>query len=117
MVLVVDDDKGIVRTLSRLLQRAGYRVQTASNGVEAYRHLKSPECKCMLLDIRMPQVNGVELLILMQSEGIHVPTIVMAGFGDFDEPEMKQFSNVVKFFKKPFKMGDMLKEVKTCTAD
>ena len=86
--------------------------QTASNGLEAYGHLKAPDCKCMLLDINMPKINGVELLLLMQSEGIDVPTIVMAGFTDFDEEEFKQFANVVRFMAKPFDMDEMIAAIR-----
>ena len=112
MILVVDDDKDLVRLLQLALEKEGYRVETASNGVEAYSHVKAPDCKCMLLDIHMPGINGAELLLLMQAEGIHVPTIVMAGFADFDEKEMKQFANVMKFVKKPFEIEDMIAFIK-----
>ena len=83
MILVVDDDPDIVKLLSEVLSGSGYTVQTAKDGVEAFAHLQTGKCKCLLLDITMPRLNGVELLLLMQAEGIHVPTIVMAGFDDF----------------------------------
>jgi DNA-binding NtrC family response regulator len=60
----------------------------------------------------MPKINGVELLLLMQSENIEVPTIVMAGFSDFDEKEMKEFANVVRFMQKPFEIDDMLEAIR-----
>ena len=112
MVLVVDDDARIVDLLRTALDKEGYRVETACDGVEAYQHLKAPDCKCMLLDINMPRLNGAELLLLMQSEGIKIPTIVMAGFRDFEEDEMKQFESVVKFMPKPFRIDDMLKAIR-----
>jgi len=111
MVLVVDDDEGIVQLLDTALSHKGYRVQTAFDGAEAYGHLKDPACKCMLLDMNMPRINGAELLLLMQADGIRVPTIVMAGFQDFDEEEIRQFENVVKFMPKPFKLDEMLEAI------
>ena len=116
MILVVDDDQNIVRALRRRLRKSGYEVVSAGDGLEAYSHIKSPRCKCMLLDINMPRINGAELLLLMQAEGINVPTIVMAGFVDFDEDEMKQFSNVVKYLPKPFEMREMVSAVEECAA-
>ena len=50
----------------------------------------------------------------MQSEEINVPTILMAGFEDFDEPEMKQFGNVVRFFHKPVETEPLLRAVRRC---
>lgn len=112
MILVVDDDKVLVRSLSRLIEKSGYTVKTASNGLEAYEIVKQPSCKCMLLDINMPKLNGVELLMLMQADGVNVPTIVMAGFDDFDADEMKEFESVVAYMHKPFDAEAVLEEIK-----
>lgn len=112
MILVVDDDKVLTQLLKRLLEDAGYVVQLAYDGETAYRYLKDPDCKGLLLDIRMPGVNGAELLMLMAAERIDVPVIVMSGFPDFDEEEMKQFASVKKFFHKPLYPEDVLAAVR-----
>ena len=112
MILVVDDDQDIVNMLAQTLKREGYRVETATDGVQAYEHLKDPDCKGMILDVNMPRINGVELLMLMQAESIAVPTIVMAGFEDYDDAEMKNFSNVMQFFHKPFELEEMIAAVR-----
>ena len=111
MILVVDDDKVLTQLLRTLLEDAGYEVVTAYDGETAYSHLKDPKCKAMLLDIRMPGINGAELLMLMAAEGVKVPVIVMAGFPDFDEEEMKQFPNVKKLYHKPLYPEDILNAV------
>ncbi len=108
MILVVDDDKILTQLLKTLLEDAGYEVRTAYNGEEAYQHLRDPKCKGMLLDIRMPGVNGAELLMLMAAEGITVPVIVMAGFPDFDEEE----PNVKKLLHKPLYPEDVLAAIR-----
>jgi len=112
MIVVADDDKVLTQLLRTLLEDAGYEVRVAYDGESAYEHLKDPKCKGMLLDIRMPGVNGAELLMLMTAENIQVPVIVMAGFPDFDEEEMKQFPNVKKFFHKPLYPEEVLGAVK-----
>lgn len=112
MILVVDDDKVMTRLLRRLLEGEGYTVNVANSGEEAYQHLRDPDCKAMLLDMRMPGINGAELLLLMGAEDIRIPVIMMAAFPDFDEEEMKQFPNVKRLFQKPFIPEDMLAAVK-----
>jgi two-component system OmpR family response regulator len=112
MILVVDDEPDMRKVLSRSLVHHGYRVETAADGAEAYDKLRSPDCKCMLLDVNMPRINGIELLLLMQAEDVHIPTIVMAGFEDYDEAEMKQFSNVAQLLRKPFQLDDALTAIK-----
>jgi DNA-binding NtrC family response regulator len=112
MILVVDDDASIANLLKTALEVEGYRVVTAADGVQAYQAVKSPQCRCMVLDVLMPRINGIELLMLIQAENIQVPTIVMAGFGDFQEVELKEFSNVVKFLHKPFDLDVLLQAVR-----
>ena len=116
MILVVDDDKVLTQLLKGLLEDAGYDVVVAYHGESAYEYMKDPKCQGMLLDIRMPGVNGAELLMLMAAEDIKIPVIVMAGFPDFDEEEMKQFPNVKKFFHKPLYPEEVLAAIKQYTA-
>jgi DNA-binding NtrC family response regulator len=112
MIVVADDDKVLTQLLTTMLEEAGYEVRVSYDGETAYQYLKDPKCKAMLLDIRMPGINGAELLMLMAAENIKVPVIVMAGFPDFDEEEMKQFPNVKKFFHKPLYPEEVLSAVK-----
>lgn len=112
MILVVDDDKALTKMLHDVLTEEGYEVRTANSGETAYDHIRDPKCKCVLLDMRMPGINGAELLMLMAADKIKLPVIVMAGFPDFDEAELKQFPNVRRLFQKPFYPEDMLDAVR-----
>ena len=112
MILVVDDDEGMITLLRTALEVEGFDVVTAHDGVAAYRLVRSPECRCIVLDIKMPRINGVELLLLMQADGVRVPAIVMAGSGDFQESEMKEFANVVAYLPKPFALEDMVRAIR-----
>lgn len=112
MILVVDDDKVLTQLLRGLLEGEGYEVRVCNSGEEAYDNLRDPKCKCMLLDMRMPGINGAELLMLMAAENVRIPVIVMAAFPDFDEAEMKEFPNVRRLFHKPFYPEEILAAVK-----
>lgn len=102
MIVVADDDRTMVALLRELLIAEGYDVRVAYDGGEAYAHLRDPRCKGLLLDVHMPGINGPELLLLMESEGIRCPVLVMTADPDFGETEMKQFANVRRLFHKPF---------------
>ena len=109
MILIVDDDSAILEMLSEHLREKGFTVRTAHETIQAYKELRNPKCKLMILDLNMPKINGAELLLLMASEGIDVPTIVTASnIPDLTEDEMEQFPHVVGFRKKPYKQQDML---------
>ena len=112
MILVVDDDHTIVQLTRELLEKEGYEVCVAYNGEMAYGHLKNPKCRGVLLDILMPGINGAELLMLMAADKNPVPVIVMAGSPDFDEEELKQFSNVKQLLHKPFYSEDLVDAVR-----
>lgn len=112
MILVVDDDHTIVKLVKELLEQEGFEVCTSYNGEGAYAHLRNPKCKGVLLDMMMPGINGAELLMLMATEKINLPVIVMAGSPDFDEEELKNFSNVRKLLHKPFYAEDLLTAVR-----
>ena len=108
MILIVDDNEDLRGLLEIALKEVGFRVETAVDGVDAYNHLSSEDCRCMLLDINMPRINGIELLMLMQSEGLKVPTILMAGHGDYAEDEVLAIENVKAFLPKPFSIQDLV---------
>lgn len=112
MILVVDDDRVLTQLLKTLLEEAGYEVRVAHDGQTAYEHVRDPKCKGVILDILLPGVNGAELLMLMAADEIDVPVIVVAGFPDFDEEEMKQFPNVKRFFQKPLYPEEVVGAVK-----
>ncbi len=112
MILIVDDDHTIVQLLRELLEKEGFEVRTAYNGEMAYKHLRDPKCRGILLDMFMPGINGAELLMLMSAEKIKIPVIIIAGSPDFDEEEMKQFGNVKQLLHKPFYPEDVISAVR-----
>jgi len=112
MILVVDNNKNLIESIRGELERIGYTVESAANGVEAFTHLRDPRCKLMLLSMRLPKINGAELLILMGAEDIAVPVIVMADLKDLSAEEMADFPDVVDFIRKPFGMDDLVEKVR-----
>jgi DNA-binding NtrC family response regulator len=115
-VLVVDDDRNIVMMLEAWLSEAGYRVESATNGAQAYEKAVAPECRCVLLDMEMPDFNGAKFLLLLHSEDIDVPVVIITGFTDFEEDELKQFANVSAFFEKPMSRNDIIATVNALVA-
>ena len=111
MILVVDDSDALVQSVADNLERVGYSVESAVDGVDAFRHLRDPNCKLMLLSMNLPRLNGAELLILMGAEGIEVPVIVMAQMEDLSADEVAEFPDVVDFIRKPFPMDELVEKV------
>ena len=112
MILVVDDDPMLVQFCKEILEAESYEVRTAFSVDEAYRMLRDPKCKGMLLDLQMPVVNSPGLLMVMSAEYARTPVIALTDNPDYEEEELKQFPNVKRLLLKPFYAEDLLAAVR-----
>lgn len=78
-MLVVDDDKSILRVFSRILERNGYTVSTAETGKEAKEKLGKQEYDAMLVDLRLPDMNGTDLLPNTKKKDPAMVKIILTG--------------------------------------
>jgi len=101
IVYVVDDDEGMRRSLRFMLEDAGYRVRTF-DAVESFLEQRDPEAEaCLLLDMRMPSVSGMELVERLHAEKDPMPVIVLTGHGDVPTAAAAMRQGVVDFLEKP----------------
>lgn len=80
MVLIADDDPEFAQSLEPILSRHGYRVETVSSGEEALAKAGNPEVNCLILDLKMPVLSGLEVYLRLKEGGRAVPTIFITGF-------------------------------------
>jgi CheY-like chemotaxis protein len=105
-ILVVDDDQSIRSTVSEILTSEGYAVETAANGAEALLIVGQSHPSLVLLDMRMPIVNGWEFASILRERGIAVPILVMTAAQDAG-----RWANEIGaqgFLAKPFDLDDLL---------
>jgi DNA-binding response OmpR family regulator len=79
-ILVVDDDRAILRTFSRILRNCGYEIETAESGGEAISKAKSRHFDMVLLDLRLPDMNGTDILIRARDPLRSTAKIIITGF-------------------------------------
>src|ERR1035437_548210 len=79
-ILVVDDDKSILRTFTRILQKSGYEIETAETGKEAMEKTESRHYDLALVDIRLPDMDGTDLLAKLKEPLQHTVKIMITGF-------------------------------------
>ena len=107
-VYVVDDDPGIRASLDSLVRSAGFRVRTFGS-VRDFRKLQIPDSPtCLLLDIRMPEINGLDLQDELIRADVHVPIIFMTGHGEVPEAVRALKRGATDFLTKPFRPQDLL---------
>ena len=105
-VLVVDDDPSILDTLAEFLNMEGYAVQTAANGAEALGCIEKTEPSLVLLDMRMPVLDGWGLTRALQERGRRLPIVVMTAAQD--ARQWAEEVGAVGYVSKPFDLLDLL---------
>jgi len=101
-VLGVDDDDTVQETLRRFLDSKGYDVHTADNGEEALEALERVAPDVMLLDIRMPGMDGLEVLQRVEEEGLEVGVIMISGQADEETARRTLEQGAADYITKPF---------------
>jgi len=110
-ILVVDDDADVAVILKEMLDKAGFDAETANSGREALRMIKNLPIDLILLDIRMPEMNGVETLGLIKDAGCEAPVIMMTAYDNIDLAEEAFRLGACDFIFKPMNFGELINEV------
>jgi CheY-like chemotaxis protein len=108
-ILVIDDDPAILTTLTDILQFEGYHVVTATNGAEGLRRLEADLPQLILLDMRMPVMDGWEFARAVRERGIALPIFVMTAAQD--ARRWAQEIGAAGYLAKPFDLPDLLATV------
>src|SRR3546814_2136480 len=82
MIHIVDDEEAIRRSAGFMLKTSGYTVATYPSGVAFLREVRHVEPGCILLDVRMPEMDGLEVQKVLNERGVAMPVIVLTGHGD-----------------------------------
>jgi DNA-binding NtrC family response regulator len=101
-LLVVDDDIQMQTALETALRRKGFSVETAANGLEAVRKLEDSEFSAVLTDLRMPGMDGIELLQHIRQTKPSLPVIMLSAYGTVPDAVEAMKSGAVNFLLKPF---------------
>lgn len=113
IVFVVDDDASMRDAISRLLNAVGLTVQTFASA-RAFLNRRLPEVPgCLVLDVRLPGLCGLDLQREMVERGIHMPVVFITGHGDIPMSVQAMKAGAVEFLTKPFRDQDLLDAVRS----
>ena len=107
-VLIVDDEDALRTILSGELTSSGYEVATAADGDEGIEQVKSQKFDLVLLDIKMPKVDGFEVLKFIKKERPGVKVIMLTGFADLKNAIESKRYGAEDFVSKPYDLVDLL---------
>lgn len=110
-VFIVDDDSAVRKSLQILVETIGLQVRTYSRAKDFLGEYDSSWPGCLILDVRMPDMNGLGLQSMLLSEGIRIPIIFMSGYGDIPMAVKVMKKGAVTFLEKPFRDQILLDSV------
>ena len=108
VVMVVDDDDSFRRSTERLLRSAGLQVQGFSSATEFLQTKRPDAPACVVLDVQMPGLSGLDLQDEMRRANIEIPVIFVTGHGDIPMSVRAMKGGAVEFLTKPFREQDLL---------
>ena len=101
-VFLVDDDEAIRHSASFMLRHAGYTVKTYPDGLAFLDNVSSEQDGCILLDVRMPGMDGLAVQSALNHRGINMPVIILTGHGDVPVAVEAMKGGAVEFLEKPY---------------
>jgi two-component system response regulator HydG len=107
-ILVVDDDKSILRTFTRILQKNGYKIDVAETGKEAIEKADSRHYDLVLVDIRLPDMDGTDLLVKMKKQLQSTIKIMITGFPSLESGVKALDEGADAYLVKPVKPEELL---------
>lgn len=114
-ILVVDDDPSILATVSEILKFEGYPVATASNGAEALEQIERQPPSLVLLDMRMPVLDGWGVARRLSEQGRRLPIVVMTAAQD--ARRWAEEIGAAGYVAKPFDLSDLLDAIERLRTD
>jgi FixJ family two-component response regulator len=111
IVFVVDDDESLREALRSLFRSVSLRVETFGSAAEFLRSELPDVASCLVLDVRLPGVSGLDFQAELAKANIHIPVIFMTGHGDIPMSVQAMKAGAVDFLTKPFRDQDMLDAV------
>jgi len=111
VVHIIDDDEAVRQSLAFLLSTAGVAVRVYDSATSFLDALPSLQSGCLITDVRMPDMTGIELLQRLKAKSIDLPVIVITGHGDIPLAVEAMRSGAIDFIEKPFAEDAILKAV------
>ena len=107
-VFIIDDDRGMRQAIHDLVESVGLRAESFATGEEFLGTRQIGRPSCLVLDVRLPQMSGLDFQLKLGEKGLEIPIIFVTGHGDVPMSVRALKSGAVEFLTKPFRDQDLL---------
>ncbi len=111
-ILVVEDDKDMSRIISSILKEEGYKIDRAYDGEQAIKKIKAKDYNLMILDYKLPDINGINVLKEVRRTKPSLKVIMISAYGSPSIKSTAKKLGVYRFLDKPFDLNRLVKVVK-----
>jgi len=113
LIHIVDDEEAIRRSASFMLKTSGYAVETWATGVAFLKDIRHVPQGCVLLDVRMPEMDGLDVQQALLERGVTMPVIILTGHADVSIAVRAMKAGAVDFLEKPFEKAVLIAAIET----
>ncbi len=108
LVAIVDDDASVRQSTRRLIRSFGYRAEAFASGEEFLASASAARTACLVLDVRMPSMDGLEVQRRLAERGVRIPIVFLTGRASDDEERRARSARAVEFLRKPVGTATLL---------
>jgi two-component system response regulator FixJ len=108
LIHIIDDEDSVRRSASFMLKTSGFSVEAWPSGVAFLKEVRHVEPGCILLDVRMPEMDGLEVQRTLHERGVAMPVIILTGHGDISIAVRAMKAGAIDFIEKPFEKDVLL---------
>jgi FixJ family two-component response regulator len=112
VIAIVDDDPSVQRGLQRLIRSAGWKPETFASAQEFLARARTASPNCVLLDLQLPGLSGLDLQKRMAEVGLEIPIVFLTGHGNIPASVQAMKAGAVQFLTKPFDEKELLQAIK-----
>jgi FixJ family two-component response regulator len=113
LISIVDDDESVRRTTKLLVESFGYRAVVFESAESFLKSSQLYETTCLIVDVQMPGMNGLQLQSQLAAEGHSIPIIFITAYGDGESRRLAMQAGAAAFMDKPFSDEQLLKNIRS----
>ena len=114
-ILIVEDEIGLAEAVGAILRKEGYGVDIANDGEEGLKKALASSYDCILLDIMMPKMNGLDVLTFLRVKEIETPVLLLTAKSELDDKISGLDCGADDYLTKPFETGELLARIRALT--
>ena len=111
VIHIIDDEEAVRRSAGFILKTSGFAVETWESGIAFLKEARHASTGVILLDVRMPEMDGIEVQQALNERGITMPVIILTGHGDVTIAVRAMKAGAVDFLEKPFEKAALLEAI------